>query len=218
MLQNAVWERFSQTASAVLSVFESNPLTDTDVSGSDAVGVAANGYGTKYLTSSKLTHLEVHDAAFRRHMLLQTRFLLQFLQLPNSSGQTAQRLVAVTGTQLQAVRELEERVAKCLKGTPPSAAEFAAAVENAIVRERMWLTWKINQCKVGRRASQTDCCACFHRDGTTTGGSAGADRRSGARRTSPSRLCRRRPRRWRPQAVEAGPGAGLSAAGLQSTR
>lgn len=147
MLQNAVWERFSATAAAVLSVFEATPLTDTDVSASEPVGVAANGYGTKFLTSSKLTHLEVHDAAFRRHLLLQMRFLLQFLQLPNTSGQAAQRLVAVTGAQLQAVKELEARVARCLQATPPSAAEFAAAVENAIVRERMWLSWKVHQCK-----------------------------------------------------------------------
>lgn len=142
-----MWERFSATAAAVLSVFEATPLTDTDVSASEPVGVAANGYGTKFLTSSKLTHLEVHDAAFRRHLLLQMRFLLQFLQLPNTSGQAAQRLVAVTGAQLQAVKELEARVARCLQATPPSAAEFAAAVENAIVRERMWLSWKVHQCK-----------------------------------------------------------------------
>lgn len=163
MLQNAVWERFSATAGVVLTVFETNPLTDA--SASEPVGVAANGYGTKFLTSSKLTHLEVFDAAFRRHILLQTLILLQYLRLPNSTGQGAQRHVAVTGAQLLAVQALEERVVKCLQATPPSAAEFVSALENAIVRERMWLAWKVNACKARSLGSPVKIRDCLSEQG-----------------------------------------------------
>ena len=45
-------------------------------------GGETESYCVKYLTSSKLLHLQLRDPAFRRHFLLQCLILMQYIKLP----------------------------------------------------------------------------------------------------------------------------------------
>lgn len=57
----------------------------------------ALGISAKYLSSSRLLALQLRDATFRRHFLLQALILLQFLQNPRP---TKQAWAALKGRQL----------------------------------------------------------------------------------------------------------------------
>jgi len=75
MLAKAAFVKFQTTLIKVLGVFESQKLRHgRSGNGLTALGDGDGGaesYCVKYLTSSKLLHLQLRDPAFRRHFLLQ---------------------------------------------------------------------------------------------------------------------------------------------------
>lgn len=82
MLDKDRFSKFVVTLTKVLDAFASQPLRDGR-SGSGLTPLDEDqSYAVKYLTSSKLLHLQMRDPAFRRHFLLQCIILMQYCRMP----------------------------------------------------------------------------------------------------------------------------------------
>ncbi|GAX80221.1 hypothetical protein CEUSTIGMA_g7659.t1 [Chlamydomonas eustigma] len=150
-----------------------------DVDGSSSHGhggavVAIQGGGggessattVKYLTSSKLFGLQMRDATFRRHFLVQVSIQLHFLRHPissksaaavaaaggggsaagSASGRAGAATMALTQKQLEGLDELIDKVHAALSRTEPLGEMFVEAVKAVLERETQWVAWKREGC------------------------------------------------------------------------
>ena len=159
VLPPAGWAKFCGSAEQVLGAFEGDVLLSDGgggggggggSGGAQPLGVAAEGTGVKYLTSSKLLRLELRDPSFRRSLLLQLLLLLRFARGPPAPHPP---LKAQAPDQ---AASLAERARACLAAVPPGGAAFAAAVDVALERDRNWVLWKAAACKPFERPPQPE--------------------------------------------------------------
>jgi len=116
----------------------------------DAVGREV--YFAKFLTSPKLLQLQLRDAYFRRHFLVQ---LLIFLQTVSTERKGAPSL---SPSQQEAAAALRARATELLAGIAPNGPAFAAAFENLLNRERHWMEWKAAGCAAFDRSAEEQVC------------------------------------------------------------
>ncbi|DBA90252.1 hypothetical protein WJX77_005954 [Trebouxia sp. C0004] len=95
----------------------------------------------KYLTSSKLTKLQLRDAAFRRTLLVQCLILLHACAHPKhavNKPPTHQ----LKEKQVQELAQLQQQLYEELSRTPKRGAAFTDVVKTVLERETAFVKWK----------------------------------------------------------------------------
>lgn len=95
----------------------------------------------KYLTSSKLTKLQLRDAAFRRTLLVQCLILLHACAHPKHAVNKppAHQLKE---KQVQELAQLQQQLYEELSRTPEQGAAFTDVVKTVLERETAFVKWK----------------------------------------------------------------------------
>ncbi|EFN51183.1 hypothetical protein CHLNCDRAFT_55304 [Chlorella variabilis] len=130
-LQVGKWGEVSRDIRRVLEKFRLEKVT---VGESAAAGPGAGdgqGSSVKYLSSSRLMGLQLRDATFRRHFLLQCLILMQASLLLHM--------------QLGSL-DLRAKVYAELEATPDRGPQFAAAIRHLVRWEDSWAAWKQGSC------------------------------------------------------------------------
>ncbi|CAM8880231.1 unnamed protein product [Rhodiola kirilowii] len=100
------WQKFTSSLMVVLNTFEAQPLTDEEGNANDLEEDAAT-FSIKYLTSSKLMGLELKDPSFRRHILVQSLILFDYLKAPGKADKDVP-----TESMKEEIKSCEEHNAK----------------------------------------------------------------------------------------------------------
>mmetsp|Transcript_38925 Transcript_38925/g.69706 ORF Transcript_38925/g.69706 Transcript_38925/m.69706 type:complete len:558 (-) Transcript_38925:145-1818(-) len=132
-LEAANWGSFCAELRTVLAAFEAQPLAAGAMSGT------WSGGGVKYLTSSRLIHLQLQDPSFRRNFLVQCLILFHFARKAVVGREERATLGAEQRGEVEA---LEAAVVAQLRATPHSGPKFAEAVQKLLERESAWVAWK----------------------------------------------------------------------------
>ncbi|KHJ35405.1 putative guanylate kinase [Erysiphe necator] len=119
----------------------------------------ANTFNPKYLTSRDLFELEIRDLSFRRHVLVQSLIILDFLlslsakskeklakatiENPNKSVIYTDQLLSWEDTNW--VLEMKKFIADYLKQSQDGPF-FFRMVETVLSRDKNWARWKIENC------------------------------------------------------------------------
>jgi len=136
------WAEVSRGVRAVLDRFSSEKVTVTE----NALlgGKGGNGAtSVKYLSSARLLPLQLRDAAFRRHFLLQALILMTWVEYPflkDWAGKGAK------GRVLEDLQEVRKKVFTALEAIPEKGSEFASAIRGVLTGELAWATWKQANC------------------------------------------------------------------------
>lgn len=158
-LAPGAWPEVYGALVAVLDKFDSTKVTVTE--GRDGVGVTlvpVNGSVTinpqggsspstpsvKYLTSARLLPLQLQDATFRRHVLIQSLILLGWLEQPLLKHWAEK---APTGEALEQLKQLQSRVLSMMEATPEHGKKFTEAIREIVLKsEFSWVVWKQAGC------------------------------------------------------------------------
>jgi THO complex subunit 1 len=112
-------------------------VTETPPGGSSEGGEI----GVKYLTSPRVMGLQLKDATFRRHFLIQVLVLTRWAESPRLGDRAA-----AEGRSLEEIQDVKRRVYAMLEATPEKGAEFAAAIRGLMASEEAWIEWKKEKC------------------------------------------------------------------------
>lgn len=133
----ARWQEVRRGVRAALDRLREEPVALTEAAAS-SLHISA-----KYLSGPRLLSLQLRDATFRRHFLVQCLILFQFLRAPHPAKQA---WPALKPRQLEDVQALEGAVTEALARTPEHGARFAASVARALREEEEWALWKQAGC------------------------------------------------------------------------
>ena len=136
------WGKVKTDLGAVLKAFEGTPLGG---GGEETRANVDDTHAAKYLTSSKLFKLQMRDAVFRRHFLLQALIVLQCLQGPRRDV-TATRDANLGKEARAEIDGLRERVLRAVESSGEGGAPFAEFLRRLQEREALWVKWKIASC------------------------------------------------------------------------
>jgi len=106
-------------------------------------------YFAKFLTSPKLIHLQLRDAYFRRHVLVQLQIFIQTIGTERKGAPT------LSPEQLLQVEALQTRCTELMRGVAPNGSSFATAVAGVLEREQHWIGWKKAGCQSFDKAAAT---------------------------------------------------------------
>lgn len=160
---------FKQSLSSTLECFQkvhSNTSTSTNRLDESKRGTKrkqsssgtgfSNSVNTKYLTNRDLFDLEVHDIAFRRHILVQALIILDFLLslTPQAKGNSA---VSMNKAVLYPFTLSEEDTAWALstkasiasylqQGNGNEGKFYYRMVDTVLSRDKNWVRWKADSC------------------------------------------------------------------------
>jgi len=137
------WIAFQQQANCILEAFEAYWISS--VAASATVSSCEDDfYFPKFLTSSNLMNLQLNDAYFCRHILVQFLILVQCVVNHQSRLPPMQTLKE---PQKKVLRELEARVFSLIaKIGGAQGQQFCAAVKAMLQREHHWILWKREGC------------------------------------------------------------------------
>lgn len=136
------WSMVAADLGTVLMVFEETPLGG---GGEEARANVDDTHAAKYLTSCKLLKLQLRDAVFRRHFLLQALILLQCLQGPRRDV-TATRDVTLGKEAQSELAELRDRLLRSMEASGEGGEAFSEFLRRLHTREALWVKWKIASC------------------------------------------------------------------------
>jgi THO complex subunit 1 len=161
------WRSFETALDSVLAALSTQRVTVAAGGGGGGEDAAAHDDDAdsfvKYLTSSSLLDLQLSDASFRRHVLLQMLIAFQTLldhkrtdgsgggagggaaATSQQSDQQPQQH-ALTSTQATHVAAFKKHALALLRDTPPHGEAFEAAVSRLLKREGGWTAWKSAGC------------------------------------------------------------------------
>eukprot|EP00887_Chlorella_sp_A99_P000489 scaffold17.g489.t1 len=115
--------------------------------GAGGAAAADGGSSVKYLSSSRLIGLQLRDATFRRHFLLQCLVLMQYAERPRAKDKEHPERPGLRGAKLlEDLQDLRRQVYAVLEATPEHGKEFAAAVRHVMQWEDSWAAWKQAGC------------------------------------------------------------------------
>lgn len=106
-------------------------------------------YFAKFLTSPKLINLQLRDAYFRRHLLVQLRIFLQTISTERKG------FPSLSSSQREAVEALTKRSADLLRSVPPGGPSFSATLDTLLSRESHWMKWKGKGCQAFDKVAVT---------------------------------------------------------------
>ena len=137
MSKNGAWNSFHAILCVVLDKFEAFPLGETaGTIDEEPESEKRKMIGHRFLTARRLLPLQMKDFVFRRQILIQAVFFLQYMDNEKFKEHVVDDEVA----------ELSERVMKILKRTGPNAVADAGIIENALEDELSWSKWKDQGC------------------------------------------------------------------------
>lgn len=151
------WRSFETALDSVLAALSTQRVTVAG-GGDDAAATRDDDADSfvKYLTSSSLLDLQLSDASFRRHVLLQMLIafetLLDHNKRTDAGAAAAQQSdqqpqpQALSSTQATHVAAFKKRALSLLRDTPPHGEAFEAAVSRLLKREGGWTAWKSAGC------------------------------------------------------------------------
>lgn len=142
VLSGAKWPEVSRCIAAVLDRLERERVTVSEA----PAGRSGRGGGegsVKYLSSARLLPLQLRDATFRRHFLVQCLVLMAWCEAPQLKDWAAR---ALKGKSLEDLQALRARVYAALGATPERGERFAAAVRALLDGEGAWAAWKAALC------------------------------------------------------------------------
>ncbi len=146
------WKLFTANVSEILQAFSSFKLQD-DASNSSVKNsskkqkesktseYSESHYFAKFLTSEKLTNLQLQDSHFRRHILVQLLVLFQYLM-----SDTKFKVQALSELCSQWVKETTEEVYTLIEETPPAGKQFAVYIREMLEHEKSRILWKNDGC------------------------------------------------------------------------
>lgn len=137
------WAEVSRGVRTVLDKFSSEKVTVTENAQSDVGSAATGGTSVKYLSSARLLPLQLRDAAFRRHFLVQALVLMAWVEHPLLKDWADK---GAKGRTLEDLEDLRAKVFATLESTPEKGKEFADAVRGVLSGEAAWATWKQAGC------------------------------------------------------------------------
>lgn len=146
------WKTFTANTREILQAFSSFKLQDATSStknrskeqkDSPTAEYSESHYFAKFLTSEKLTNLQLQDSHFRRHILIQLLVLFQYFMC-DTKFKTSAHALSESGSQW--VKETTEEVYTLIKETPPSGKEFAAYIREMLEHEKSRIAWKNDGC------------------------------------------------------------------------
>jgi THO complex subunit 1 len=152
------WRSFETALDSVLAALSTQRVT---VAGGDAARDDDADSFVKYLTSSSLLDLQLSDASFRRHVLLQMLIAFQtLLDYKPSTDQSQQQQQqqqqqTLSSTQASHVAAFKKHALSLLRDTPPHGEAFEAAVSRLLKREGGWTAWKAGGCPSFARERET---------------------------------------------------------------
>jgi len=100
-------------------------------------------YFPKFLTSSRLMHLQIKDAYFGRHFLVQYLILIQCLR----SVKARTPIQELKEAQRSTLSKFEDRILMLLENMTVDGKTFTEAVVSILDRENNWIGWKAKGCK-----------------------------------------------------------------------
>jgi THO complex subunit 1 len=135
------WAEVSRGVRTVLDRFSFEKVTVTE---NALLGGSENGAtSVKYLSSARLLPLQLRDAAFRRHFLLQALVLMAWVEYPLLKDWAEK---GAKGRVLEDLQEVRKKVFTALEATPEKGSEFADAIRGVLSGELAWATWKQANC------------------------------------------------------------------------
>lgn len=141
------WKKFTESLTDVMEAFASYKLEDVGGNRKQKVVSAAaiddSHYFAKYLTSEKLMHLQLGDNHFRRHVLIQTLVVFDYL---TSEVKFKGPNHVLSDAQQKWIQETTVKVLQLLEETPPDGSNFTANVKHILEREHNWISWKNDGC------------------------------------------------------------------------
>lgn len=150
---NSAWLKFTRSTEEVLTVFagyrdeqssqNSSPDQNMDVSMAGENGSTQTQYFAKFLTSPKLLHLQLMDAAFRRFILVQFLILFDYLV---SQVKFKTETQVLSGEQRGWLDLVRDRVFSLLANTRPDGEALAQSIRSLLQHERSWNAWKNDGC------------------------------------------------------------------------
>ncbi|KAG7672356.1 putative THO complex subunit 1 [Nannochloris sp. 'desiccata'] len=136
------WAEVSRGVRAVLDRFSSEKVTVAEnalLGGNFGNGATS----VKYLSSARLLPLQLRDAAFRRHFLLQALVLMSWVEYPLLKDWAEK---GAKGRVLEDLQEVRKKVFIALEATPEKGSEFVTAIRGVLSGELAWATWKQANC------------------------------------------------------------------------
>ncbi|KAK5064378.1 hypothetical protein LTR84_000211 [Exophiala bonariae] len=127
--------------------------------------IPSTTFNPKYLTNRDLFDLEVHDTAFRRHVLVQALIMLDFL-LSLTTG-AKEKFEGLTNKSVLYVYTLSEEDTKWVHTTRAAIASYLQQgsgnegkfyyrmVDTVLSRDKNWVRWKAESCPTISRDSVT---------------------------------------------------------------
>ncbi|KAL6785389.1 hypothetical protein ACKKBG_A00065 [Auxenochlorella protothecoides x Auxenochlorella symbiontica] len=130
------WSETARAVKIVLERLKKDPVTLTEAASGSSISA-------KYLSGSRLLSLQLRDATFRRHFLVQCLILFQFLEAPHAAKQA---WPVLKGRQIEELKALQESVYESLASVPERGPEFAATIRQLLLDESSWAAWKQASC------------------------------------------------------------------------
>ena len=154
VLESSNWEKVSLSLKNILEKFVKEPITVTEASPRGALlGVSSidlpseemgnEGASVKFLSSARLLPLQLRDATFRRHILIQALILMHWVEKPLLKDYASK---AAKDERLEDIKALQMNVYSVLEAIPENGKEFANAVRFLMQAEDAWVVWKQAGC------------------------------------------------------------------------
>lgn len=139
-----LWEQFVKNSESVMRVLSSYKIESTGGGNSaNQQSTYKKSYFPKFLTSEKLSDLQLSDRMFRRQIFVQ--FLILFRYLTGVVKFKGNSLV-LNDAQRKWISDTETKIHMLMEETPPHGKKFTAYVKHMLGREDFWVTWKNRGC------------------------------------------------------------------------
>nr|XP_039267760.1 THO complex subunit 1-like isoform X1 [Styela clava] len=133
------WDKFIKNAESVFRVFNSFKLDKHNFTERQM----DKAYFAKFLTSEKLTNLQLNDGMFRRQLLCQFLILFQYL---TGTVKFKSANAVLNEKQNEWIKKTKEKIYSLLEETPPDGKHFASYIKHLLSREEFWIQWKNEGC------------------------------------------------------------------------
>lgn len=168
LFESAAMAQFRGGMAATLSCFKSLSTTVPNHSAAPERGLkrkrnendgsrASQPYNPKYLTSRDLFDLEVHDTAFRRHILMQCLIMLEFLlslsatakkKMEGCKNASVQYPFTLSEDDVNYCQTMRQSIATYLQQQGPGndGKHYYRMVDSVLSRDKNWVRWKAEAC------------------------------------------------------------------------
>lgn len=149
---------FEESVNKILETFknyklENNENSRTEIDPDGLKPDQNHVYFPKFLTSSSLTELQLSDPSFRRQILTQILFLIQYL---NGYVKFRPATNVLPYAQREWVKTKEKEVFVLMNETPPNGQKYTKFIKHLIERENFWIKWKNEGCQKFMKEKEMD--------------------------------------------------------------